>query len=396
MEQQVDLYLLPHKPSSSQPKDKEPARIEEGQPAGIIQCKSPLNITCSALSNDGKILCLADVACLTIFILVQNEHDAIVPTPIAAEAWNDTPPHRDLAQISTLKILHVEGSYQIYCGRPGAVVVLSLDLDRDDAAPALRLTQRLPLPDDASPFPVALLDVSPAGDVLAAAAGSLSPPAAATHLFRRSAADDPFVHFWSVPRTTVPPSCLALLPPGEETPLRLAVAGADNGIQIYDVEARALAEWSRKTEALPAELTTRNEGILRIVPDPRAPHKFLLGGYGFFCTVDLDRPVPQSAEFFPHDHVRAVAVRKAMKMRGRHIQGYQAAQATAADRDKRDGTAGTDREEEGRGNFVVCLCFDSMLYLGNVGEGEMVAIERPWTKLREDLPDSLARKLYGR
>ena len=46
-------------------------------------------------------------------------------------------------------------------------------------------------------------------------------------------------------------------------------------------------------------------------------------------------------------------------------------------------------------NFTVCLRYNEILFQEFIDENEMVIIEEPWMSILEDLPDALARRVYG-
>lgn len=50
---------------------------------------------------------------------------------------------------------------------------------------------------------------------------------------------------------------------------------------------------------------------------------------------------------------------------------------------------------DGYANFTVCLRYNEMLFQGFLADNEMVVIEEPWMSILEELPDALARRVYG-
>jgi hypothetical protein len=46
-------------------------------------------------------------------------------------------------------------------------------------------------------------------------------------------------------------------------------------------------------------------------------------------------------------------------------------------------------------NFTICLRYSEILFQDFVAENEMVIVEEPWMSILEDLPDALARRVYG-
>mmetsp|Transcript_22457 Transcript_22457/g.33076 ORF Transcript_22457/g.33076 Transcript_22457/m.33076 type:complete len:105 (-) Transcript_22457:416-730(-) len=96
-------------------------------------------------------------------------------------------------------------------------------------------------------------------------------------------------------------------------------------------------------------------------------------GNGFFCVVDLDRPVPNHSDIYPPNHVKAKRFKQ---------EGYDKVQ-------KMD-------QKKGMNNMTICLRYGGMLFLDFVGANEMVVVEQPWLSVVNSLPDALERKLYGR
>lgn len=46
-------------------------------------------------------------------------------------------------------------------------------------------------------------------------------------------------------------------------------------------------------------------------------------------------------------------------------------------------------------NFTICLKYSGILFQGFASESEMVVVEEPWMGILEELPDALARRVYG-
>jgi U3 small nucleolar RNA-associated protein 4 len=46
-------------------------------------------------------------------------------------------------------------------------------------------------------------------------------------------------------------------------------------------------------------------------------------------------------------------------------------------------------------NFTICLRYSEILFQDFVAENEMIIVEEPWMSILEDLPDALARRVYG-
>ena len=46
-------------------------------------------------------------------------------------------------------------------------------------------------------------------------------------------------------------------------------------------------------------------------------------------------------------------------------------------------------------NFAICLKYNEIIFQDFIAEGEMVIVEEPWISTLEQLPDALARRVYG-
>lgn len=46
-------------------------------------------------------------------------------------------------------------------------------------------------------------------------------------------------------------------------------------------------------------------------------------------------------------------------------------------------------------NFTICLRHSEILFQDFIAENEMVIVEEPWMSILEELPDALARRVYG-
>ena len=46
-------------------------------------------------------------------------------------------------------------------------------------------------------------------------------------------------------------------------------------------------------------------------------------------------------------------------------------------------------------NFTICLRYSEIMFQDFIAENEMVIVEEPWMSILEELPDALARRVYG-
>lgn len=96
--------------------------------------------------------------------------------------------------------------------------------------------------------------------------------------------------------------------------------------------------------------------------------------------VDLDQPVPERSRMFPPDHLRAKRF-KLIKEDDVMIPCPPSAKKTNSDITSN--------------NFTICLRYSEILFQDFVAENEMIIVEEPWMSILEDLPDALARRVYG-
>ena len=104
------------------------------------------------------------------------------------------------------------------------------------------------------------------------------------------------------------------------------------------------------------------------------------GSHGFFCTVNLDQPVPKKSDTFPSNHLRAKRA------------------ASAMDNDMHCRSPRQSKDDGGKdagANFTICLRYREILFQDFISEDEIVIIEEPRTSILEELPDPLARRVYG-
>uniref|UniRef100_A0A7S2HKE7 Uncharacterized protein n=1 Tax=Helicotheca tamesis TaxID=374047 RepID=A0A7S2HKE7_9STRA len=147
-----------------------------------------------------------------------------------------------------------------------------------------------------------------------------------------------------------------------------------------------MSDWSLDVglpmcKSLPTQLKNRHECIERLAFNPSSPNKFLLAGGGFFCVVDLDRPVPLNSDFYPPNHVRR--------------SKYTQISSDTGDVRKKGKKVQKMPQKKGYSNMTICLQYNGMVFLDIVDDDEMVVVEQPWLSVVNSLPDALERKIYG-
>ncbi|KAK1744901.1 U3 small nucleolar RNA-associated protein 4, partial [Skeletonema marinoi] len=229
------------------------------------------------------------------------------------------------------------------------------------------------------------LDVSVDGKWLAA--GRFASGKGAVHVFTLPTKEGgQYQHWWSVPEMEVPTTSIKFLGRGGADS-SLCVGYSSNAFNIFNLESRSLSQWNTDmgfplVKSLPRELTSRSEPVTRIICNPSSPQKLILGAHGFFCHVDLHQPVPDKANMFPPDHLRA----KRIQMPNSEDNSMHSLRRQEKQKMANRGS---------NSNFTICLRYDSILFQDFVADNEMVIVEQPWLSVLEDLPDALSRRVYG-
>eukprot|EP00638_Chattonella_subsalsa_P015879 CAMPEP_0117825856 /NCGR_PEP_ID=MMETSP0949-20121206/5727_1 /TAXON_ID=44440 /ORGANISM="Chattonella subsalsa, Strain CCMP2191" /LENGTH=721 /DNA_ID=CAMNT_0005665911 /DNA_START=34 /DNA_END=2196 /DNA_ORIENTATION=+ len=171
--------------------------------------------------------------------------------------------------------------------------------------------------------------------------------------------------YWKLPTFESPPTALAF----HCHYATLVVACASNKFYLFDVEERRLAEWSRDCgDTFPKELLGRPEPITGITFNPARPSELVLYAHGFFCHVDLKFPVPKKARVYPPRHV-SLQDNKLSKTSEPNRKRHRRSDSES-DADKSIGKNGD--------NFVICLKYKPIIYLGFHGNDELLVLENPW------------------
>jgi len=394
----IDLYKL-GVTGAVKPADGNPISMDEDEGRiGSITIDGVHNLSCCTISEDGSFLAASDAASLLLFRLNYVEDGGGGRAAVAPER---IPLPRNVNRSCTALKFAVDGSLRLFGATSDQKVIVikihnasssslshtrekgndSKDIGKLNLNATLEHTLSM-LPGGGSGFvPVTHLETTPDGMWLAAGRNAMG--GGAVQIFALKLDDEAnftsYKHWWSVPATEAPTACLGFTTGGREKANAALVVGcSNNSFYIFDVQRKRMSDWSLATgfpmcRSLPRELTHRPECMERLAFDPSSPNKFLMAGNGFFCVVDLDRPVPNHSDIYPPNHVKAKRFKQ---------EGYDKVQ-------KMD-------QKKGMSNMTICLRYGGMLFLDFVGANEMVVVEQPWLSVVNSLPDALERKLYGR
>jgi hypothetical protein len=141
----------------------------------------------------------------------------------------------------------------------------------------------------------------------------------------------------------------------------LCVTTCANDILLFDVEDRALSDWSIETiDRIPSWLKNRMEiisGITFLSED-----KMFIHGVSFSAHIDLRIADADEEEASPNKRGEDGEMKKV----GKYAKGF-----TRIER------------------------FSPIMMMDCVGKDEMVVVERPMLKIMENLPEGYSRKTYG-
>ena len=232
-----------------------------------ISIKSPFNLICSAISDDGKFLAASDASKLYVFSLEASEKGGILdlnPTKIRLP--------KECSRPSTA--LRFDSTNRLICATiDGSINILQLSTSDDDEDVSLEHVFKEHLKEMnffANNGAVVSLDVSLDGKYMTMM--RFSNEKGSVHAFCL----EPFGHWWSLPEIESTATCVKFL--GENS---LAVGCANNAFYIFNIQRRELSNWSSDmglpiVESLPRQITSRTEPLARILFTPSLHQKLIL------------------------------------------------------------------------------------------------------------------------
>mmetsp|Transcript_20993 Transcript_20993/g.45549 ORF Transcript_20993/g.45549 Transcript_20993/m.45549 type:complete len:964 (+) Transcript_20993:207-3098(+) len=355
-----------------------------------ISIQSPFNLTCSVISDDGKFLAASDAVSLYVFSLEIEDEDGVTDVhPKQLDLpWECKHPGTALRFDDRGRLICAtsNGPINILQISPASKTDSSGGTSYQVSLDHIFKEHLMDWSASSHHFPVVCLDLSSDGTWFAA--GRFSSGKGAVHVFTLSTNEDGrYRHWWSLPKMDAPTTCIKFLG-GEIVESSLAVGCSNNEFYIYNLGRRSLSHWSNDMglpllKSLPKELTSRSEPVARIVSNSATPQRFILGSHGYFCAVDLDQPVPERSSMFPPDHLRA----KRLQL----IKEDDATMFCPPPGKK----SKSNHARETSTNFTICLRYSEILFQDFIAENEMVIVEQPWMSILEELPDALARRVYG-
>ena len=263
-ENSIDLYQLDG--TEVGPRDETKCLIK------TISIQSPFNLSCSAISDDGKFLAASDAVSLYVFALEVVNDDGILdvrPSQLGIPVECKQP-------ATALKF--GDAGRLILATNNGQINVLRVSHE-DITLKHVFKEHTEDWSASSHHFPIICLDLSSDGKWLAA--GRFSAGKGAVHVFTLPTNEEGrYQHWWAVPKMDTLATCVKFLG-GGNVESSLAVGCSSNEFYVYNLGRRSLSHWSNDMglpllKSLPKELTSRSEPVARIVSNPISPQRLIL------------------------------------------------------------------------------------------------------------------------
>jgi len=353
-----------------------------------ISIQSSFNLNCATISDDGNFLAASDAASTYLFSLGIEEKNGVInldPTKLNLPSGFKRPS----------VALKFDWQKRLYCASiDGSIAVLGMPPTSNEKVTLDHVFKNhsCRLPNKSHHFPFVFLDITSDGNWLAA--GRFSSGKGAVHIFALPSSEaGNYQHWWSVPEMEATVNCIKLLG-GGSAESSLAIGCSNNTFYIFNVIRRSLSDFSHEMglpilSSLPSELTSRPEPITSIISNPSNLYKFILVARGYFCVVDLHKSVPEHSNWYPSNHLR---VKRQVSDDESTLTHHWTTRKRSLSFSHDDHINDFSKKSN---NFTICLRYSNILFQEFVSEKEMVIVEEPWMSALEELPDALARRVYG-
>lgn len=257
----VDFYRLA-------PKRTDPVVVPELVPEemslGSVALKSDFNISCAAVSVDGRYLAISDSNAF-LFFKLEHEGRSVIPSQITV----------DLPERAAILAMHFTSSSRLFLlSAEKKVYVLSLPQDNvHEVVGVEQVVTNENSPSDTKLFAGHHICCSEDCRWFATVSDGLE--GGRVDIFRMQGAH--YHHWWTLPSVGMSNSCVEFLPGRAE----VAVGGINFEVYVFDLEQRCLSQWNESagfplSKKLPYELRSRSDYVVRLAINPAAPNKILV------------------------------------------------------------------------------------------------------------------------
>lgn len=267
----IDVYSLQAKPASLAIL---PVHVPEDERfLGTLEMKSKSNIVCSAISNDGLFLAVADASSLIIFQLTYDKMG------LQAKRMKLDIPDQISTQVQAMGFSK-SCDHLFWATSDGWIHCVALEGETGDwdATKIQSIESGACSRKSGERSPVLLLSTNKTDEFFFTLRSGMF--GTDIEIFRRQA-DGSFRHWYKVPDMGMPACAAAFLDGDGAT--ELVVASSNYGVRLFDVVERQMAPWGGDNEggidfysALPPEISQRNDYPVRICANPAIASKFLI------------------------------------------------------------------------------------------------------------------------
>jgi len=368
----VEIYRLEQQQEEEPPNGKmslnhhhqKKMRKSASDLVGSVQIESNTNLITSKLSPNGKWLVLCDASSTFVFKLNLDDDDDEMFQPEQMEL-------PDALKQNAATAFHFSGDV-LFLATASTNSLYAIDLT------TMEYKSIATLPTGGGSLPIHSIQTTEDYVVTLSHARE-----SGVQVFRRRDPASPlsFESHWTLPsleEARIAATCL--MEDGQ-----LAVATFTSRLFIFDLQARQLSEWSKEIgypiQKWPAELSARRDFPVRLIANPSKPSQLLLASFGAFCVINLSKPLPEHCQMVPESHVRR---RKKLVYRNNAGAGHRANKMQKL-----------SKEDPNANNCIVCLHYNSMLYMDFLGPNEMMVVEQPWLQVVASFPEAVQRRVYG-
>ncbi|ACI65996.1 predicted protein [Phaeodactylum tricornutum CCAP 1055/1] len=355
-EDRVDLYRLG--PQQTGDLNTPVLVPEEETLVGSVQVKTPSNLACTAISNDGSLLAICNAVSLLVFRIAFSEQGTMTPTRIPQDFSFLGPCNAvRFTPTNDLVVATADGKIQNLPFTPNMAASATESMyETRDAVKQTIITQA-----SQNSLSVESLEISVDGRWMATMQSGLCGEDRIS-LYHSSSPRESFSHWWTIPPLDTAVSAIAFL--SIDSPV--LVVACCNYATPWSEEAGYPLD-----KAMPLELSNRNDFPVRLAVNPTSASQFLVGSFGAFVTMSMDKSYPKFCRNVPEIHVRGRKRKRSLSV------------------------TSSDEVDQSAAACTCCLRYNSMLFVDFVDENEMVVVEQPWMSVVATFPQGLQRKVYG-
>lgn len=352
-----------------------------------VQLQGSRHLTASAISEDGNWLAIADPHLVRLFRVVQSDKGQGSVETVSLRKQKSFPALAGITSSSGVPqyLLLTPDSTKLIVGSAGGQVTV-VDLSQWENG-SFRILASWKLDEargDASANPDMLRGI---GGMRVSGDGAWLAVADLGHHVYLYSLDALKRHaILALARSRGPVTAMLFKP--DSSSLYVVQAGGDGRVSEYDVEKRAETSWSKRASSLPLppHYVNTRDAVLGMSMDPDRMDRLLLWGQATLCQVILDAD--------------ALPLTEAKTVDGPIEGGSSSHRRRSGKRKKTSETSETSKAVSTpsgiSGNYATIHKYGPMLFMGHIGPGKGVVVERSRWSLLEGAPPAFYTKKFGR